>query len=296
MGATIILLVGLIDDVREVSPPAKVAGQVLTGAVITLFGVTMLFFRIPFLGAIVMSPDMAPLVTVLWLVVIANAVNLIDGLDGLAAGIVGIASLAFFVYAERRSDAGSITADNIGPLIALITAGVCVGFLPHNFHPARIFMGDTGSMFLGLLMASSTIAVSGQTDDQFSGQTFFFFAPLFIPFVILGVPVIDTIFAIARRARRRVGVSTPDKEHLHHRLIGLGHGQRRAVLILWAWTAMLSALVLFPVVFPSQKNPGNLIVPFGIVAAGIGLYTMFHPGIRRGHADEAPAEAAAGAD
>ncbi len=123
----------------------------------------------------------------------ANAVNLIDGLDGLAAGIVAIASGAFFLYSERLADAGVIGSDNIGPLIALITLGICLGFLPHNFNPARIFMGDGGALLLGLLMAASTIAVGGSQNTPFSGQVFFFFAPLFIPLFILGVPILDTL-------------------------------------------------------------------------------------------------------
>ena len=117
--------------------------------------------------------------------------------------------------------------------------GACSGFLPHNFHPAKIFMGDAGALLLGLLMAAATIVVGGNTDAQFSGQTFFFFAPLFIPLVILGVPIIDTAFSIVRRARRGAGVTVADKDHLHHRLMRLGHGQRRSVLILWAWTVLL---------------------------------------------------------
>ena len=134
---------------------------------------------------------------------------------------------------------GNLGPENVGPLLAVIVCGICVGFLPHNFHPARIFMGDAGAMLLGLLMAGSTLIVVGQTDNEFSGKTFFFFAPVFIPFFILGVPILDTVFAIIRRAGRR-GVAEADKEHLHHRLMRLGHGQRRSVVILWAWTAVLS--------------------------------------------------------
>ena len=135
---------------------------------------------------LVLSADLIPLMTVLWVVGMANAVNLIDGLDGLAAGIVAIAAGAFFLYSHQLFSAGTIGADNSGPLVAVISLGLCVGFLPHNFHPARIFMGDAGAMLLGLLMAASTMSVVGQTDQDFSGRTYFFFAPLFIPFFILG--------------------------------------------------------------------------------------------------------------
>jgi UDP-GlcNAc:undecaprenyl-phosphate GlcNAc-1-phosphate transferase len=160
-----------------------------------------------------------------------------------------------------------------------------VGFLPHNFHPSKIIMGDAGALLLGLLMASTTITVGGRTADQFSGQTYFFFAPLFIPFFILGVPMLDTAFAIVRRALRRTSLSQADKEHLHHRLMRLGHGQRRSVLILWAWTAVLSGVVLFP----TYTNRGNAIVPAAVAGLGVALYTLFHPGVRRqGQVSEVP--------
>ena len=154
---------------------------------------------------------------------------------------------------------------------------MCLGFLPHNFHPSKIIMGDAGALLLGLLMASTTITVGGRTADQFSGQTYFFFAPLVIPFFILGVPMVDTAFAIVRRAMKRASLSQADKEHLHHRLMRLGHGQRRSVIILWAWTAVLSLVVLFP----TYTNKGNAIVPAAIAGLAVALYTLFHPGVRR---------------
>jgi UDP-GlcNAc:undecaprenyl-phosphate GlcNAc-1-phosphate transferase len=276
LAAIVIFVIGMLDDVREVSAPAKVAGQATAGSVLYLLGVTMLFFRIPFAGTVVLSADLAPLVTVLWVLGMANAINLIDGLDGLAAGVVAIAAGAFFLYTERLTDAGLLGPDNLSPVLALVTLGICLGFLPHNFNPARIFMGDAGAMLLGLLMASSTMVVGGRIDDPFSGQTFFFFAPLFIPFFILGVPILDTLFAIVRRAARRTGVAAPDKEHLHHRLVRLGHGHRRSVVILWLWTAILSGFVLYP----TFTDKGNHIVPFGVAALGVALYTVFHPGAR----------------
>ena len=277
LAATIMFVVHLIDDRRGLSAPAKIAGMVLAGTALSHLGVTLLLFKVPFDGTWVLSPDLAPLATVLWIIIIANAINLIDGLDGLAAGTVGIAALAFFLYGDRLFKAGIVGPENAGPLIAVIACGICVGFLPHNFHPARIFMGDSGAMLLGLLLASSTLLVSGRTDDPFSGQTFFFFAPILIPFVILGVPVFDTLFAIVRRAKSRKGLATADKAHLHHRLMRLGHGQRRSVLILWAWTAILSGVVLLP----TYTNEGNAIIPFIVLALAVGLYTVFHPEVRK---------------
>ena len=277
LAASAMFFVGLMDDRREFSPPAKLAGMVLAGSILYFLGVTMFFFRVPFADFVVLSPDLAPLATVVWLIVIANAINLIDGLDGLAASIVAIAAAAFFVYSDRLAANGLLSPDNVGPLIAVIAVGVCVGFLPHNFHPARIIMGDAGALFLGLLLASSTLVVGGRTADQFSGQTFFFFAPVLIPFFILGVPIVDSAFAVIRRTLRRTKVSVADREHMHHRLMRLGHGQRRSVLILWAWTAILSGFVLFP----TFAGGGNHLIPLGTAALGVALYTLFHPGIRQ---------------
>jgi UDP-GlcNAc:undecaprenyl-phosphate GlcNAc-1-phosphate transferase len=277
LGAGAMFIIGALDDVRDVSPPAKLAGQVLSASVLSLMGVTMFYFRIPFAGFVVLTPDVSPLITVAWVAVMANAINFIDGLDGLAAGIVAIAGAAFFLYADRLFKAGFLPGSNLGPLIAIIAVGVCIGFLPHNFHPAKIFMGDAGALFLGVLMASSTIVVGGRTADQFSGQTFFFYAPLVIPFFILGVPILDTAFAIVRRTVRRTSPAVADKDHLHHRLMRLGHGQRRAVAILWCWTAVLSGFVLAPI----YTKEGNALVPFGIAALALGLYVVFHPAGRR---------------
>ena len=277
LAAGAMFAVGAIDDVREVSPPAKIAGQVLSGSLLSVFGVTMLYFRVPFASFeyIVLSPDLASLLTILGVVILANAINLIDGLDGLAAGICAIAGLALFLYADRLFKAGLLEGSNIGPLVAVVVVGVSVGFLPHNFNPARIFMGDAGAMLLGLLLAVTTITVGGRTADQFSGQTYFFFAPLVIPIVILGVPILDTASSFARRLVRRQSWSTADREHLHHRLMRLGHGPRRSVVILWLWTAVLSATALVP----TYTNRGNALVPVALVALALLLYSYFHPGV-----------------
>jgi UDP-GlcNAc:undecaprenyl-phosphate GlcNAc-1-phosphate transferase len=289
VAALLIFGVGAIDDLRKtgvqgartegVSAPAKLAGTVLAGSVLSLAGISIIFFRVPFAGFFSLSPDLAALITVLWVVGMSHAVNLIDGLDGLAAGLIAIAAFAFFLYGVRLAspEVALLGPENISPLVSIIVVGVCVGFLPYNFHPARIFMGDSGALLLGLLMAAATMAVGGRTADQFSGQTYFFFAPLFIPLFILGVPILDTLFAIIRRASKRAGVATADKDHLHHRLMRLGHGQRRSVVILWTWTALLSGFVLYP----TYTGKGDGIVPLGVLALGLALYMLFHPGVRR---------------
>ena len=280
LAAAAMVVVGTADDLREFSAPAKVAGQVLSATLLWWFGVTMFSFNLPHFGVLVLSKDWLPLVTVLWVLGISNAINLIDGLDGLAAGITAIAAAAFFLYARRLQspEVAILDTRSIGPLLAIIVAGMCIGFLPHNFNPARIFMGDCGALLLGVLMAASTSVVGGRVWQPFSGQKYFFFAPLLIPLVVLGVPILDFIFAIIRRAFRRKAWSEGDKEHLHHRLMRLGHGQRRSVIILWTWTALLSAFVLYPTY---NNGRGNAIVPTGVAALGLVLYTILHPQVRR---------------
>jgi UDP-GlcNAc:undecaprenyl-phosphate GlcNAc-1-phosphate transferase len=282
VAATVILAVGVIDDLREVSAPAKVAGVVLAASVLVLAGVSILVFRIPFAGVVVLSADWSYLLSVVWVLGMSNAVNLIDGLDGLAAGIVAIAAGTFLLYALRLSDEGLLQTGNIAPLVAVMVLGMCLGFLPWNVHPAKVFMGDAGALLLGLLMAASTMVVGGRTDQEFSGQTYFFFAPLFIPLFILGVPILDTLLAIVRRAAKRSGVATRDKDHLHHRLMRLGHGHRRSVFILWTWSALLSGMVLYP----TYTGRGNGLVPLGIAALGLVLYTVLHPGVREARRSE----------
>ena len=288
LGAAAIFIVGVIDDLRDMSAPAKMAGQVLAASVLYFLGVTWFQFKVPLAGFVVLSPDVTPLLTAVWVIAITNAVNLIDGLDGLAAGVVAIASGALAIYGLHLQHFGNLPTDTLGPLVAVITCGICLGFLPHNFHPAKIFMGDAGALLLGLLMAAATMLIGGRSAGSTggrSGETYFFFAPLFIPFFILGVPLVDMAFAFVRRTASRTGFSTPDKNHLHHRLLRLGHGHRRSVLILWAWTAVLSGFVLFPLYVSSV----NAFIPFGALALAVVLFTLFHPSLRH-RDDEAPLE------
>jgi UDP-GlcNAc:undecaprenyl-phosphate GlcNAc-1-phosphate transferase len=275
LGAAVILAVGLLDDAREISAPAKMAGQVLAAMLLVFLGATMFWLKIPLAGTVVLSSDLTPLITALWVIGITNAINLIDGLDGLAAGIVAIASGALAVYGLRLVELGVLQTTNLGPLIAVITCGICLGFLPHNFNPAKAFMGDAGALFLGLLMAAATMEIGGRTEGV-SGQTYFFYAPLFLPLFILGVPISDMAFAYIRRVAKGTSFDTPDTDHVHHRLVRLGHGPRRTVVILWTWTAALSGFVLFPLFAPES----NAIIPFAAIVLGLLLFTWFRPGIR----------------
>jgi len=272
----VIFVVGVIDDFRDMSAPAKVAGQVLAASILYFSGCTMYQLKLPFAGFVVLGPSMLPIITAIWVFTLSNAVNLIDGLDGLAAGIVAIASGTLCVYGLRLEDLGLLPTNNVGPLIAALTCGICLGFLRDNFHPAKLFMGDAGALMLGLLMSASTMVIGGRTPPA-SGQTFFFFAPLLIPVFILGVPLADAIWAFVRRTASGQGFHTPDKNHIHHRLMRLGHGQRRTVIILWLWTALLCGFVLVPIFEASV----NVYIPFAVAFMLIVLFTWFSPLLNR---------------
>jgi UDP-GlcNAc:undecaprenyl-phosphate GlcNAc-1-phosphate transferase len=268
----VIFVVGVLDDFRDMSAPAKVAGQFLAASILYFSGATMYQLKLPFAGFIVLGPSILPIITAVWVFALCNAINLIDGLDGLAAGIVAIASGTLCVYGLRLEDLGLLPATNVGPLIAALTCGICIGFLRDNFHPAKLFMGDAGALMLGLLMSASTMVIGGRTPPT-SGVTFFFFAPLLIPVFILGVPLVDAVWAFIRRTASGQGFHTPDKDHIHHRLMRLGHGHRRTVIILWAWTALLCGFVLLPL-FDTRAN---VFIPLGVAVLVIALFTWMSP-------------------
>lgn len=276
LATSVMFVVGVVDDFREMSAPAKVAGQVLAASILYFSGCTMYQLKLPFAGFIVLGPSVLPIITALWVFALSNAVNLIDGLDGLAGGIVAIASGTLCVYGLRLEDVGLLPTTNVGPLIAALTCGVCIGFLKDNFHPARLFMGDAGSLMLGLMMSAATMVVGGRTPPA-SGVTFFFFAPLLIPVFILGVPLADAVWAFVRRTVSGQGFHTPDKNHIHHRLMRLGHGHRRTVLLLWLWTALLCGFVLFPLFEPRA----NVFLPAIVALMIVGLLTWSSPFLAR---------------
>ena len=281
VGVGLIGVLGIMDDVIGLPPTVKMAGQIVASLGPVLFGIQLVYAWIPGLGQVVaMAPDLGMPLTILLMVAMINAVNFIDGLDGLAAGVVCIASIAFFAFTVVSGGQGlTESVPTTAPLVAAITAGVCLGFLVHNFHPARIFMGDTGSMTLGLLLASASVSYVGRstapTYSDFAGSI-----PLLIPVIVLAVPFLDTAFAVARRAYRRQPLSTADRGHLHHLLITFGHSHRRAVLVMYYWSAVIAGGVVALAAYDDA-----LVWVGGVVAVvlGLGLTVI---GIRRGH-DEA---------
>lgn len=274
LAAVVIFVAMTVDDLRDISPPAKIAAMVLAASILFLLNVTMSYFRVPFLGVIALSWEVAPLVTAIWVILLCNAMNLIDGLDGLAAGVAAIAAGAMFVYAVRLQDVGMLEVESLGPVILVAVCGMSLGFLRWNFHPAKIYMGDAGAMLLGLLFAAATMLIGGRITASYSGQTFFFFAPMLIPFIILGIPLADVFISFVRRVVRGQSWHVADREHLHHRLLDLGHGERRAVLMIYAWSALLALVVLLP----AFTGRGNAVVPAALAGLALFLFAIFHPG------------------
>ncbi len=243
LAATAIVILGMADDRFQLDALTKLAGQVFAAGILLLYGVQILW--LPINGVITLPPSIGQLVTVLIVVVTINAVNFIDGMDGLAAGIVAIAGIAFFAFAYLLSVDFGFSRAGAPSLTTAVLVGVCVGFLPHNAHPARIFMGDSGSMLLGLLLASAAITVTGQVDPnaisaESTGPTLL---PLLLPFAVLAIPLVDLILAVVRRVKAGRSPFAPDNEHLHHRLLSAGNSQLKTAFILYLWTATIA----FPV-------------------------------------------------
>jgi UDP-GlcNAc:undecaprenyl-phosphate GlcNAc-1-phosphate transferase len=205
-----------------------------------IVGTTIIW--LPIAGTFVLDPLTSVLFTVLIVLISINAINFIDGLDGLAAGIVAIAAGAFFVYSYLLSVEFGFERATLATLVSVLLVGMCIGFLPHNLFPARIFMGDTGSMMLGLLLAAGTITLSGQVDPSaVAGGTLFpTLLPILLPVAVMAVPLVDLLLAVVRRTRAGRNPFAPDKKHLHHRLMEMGHSQMRAVLVMYAWTALIA--------------------------------------------------------
>jgi UDP-GlcNAc:undecaprenyl-phosphate/decaprenyl-phosphate GlcNAc-1-phosphate transferase len=246
---TAMVCLGAIDDKRGTSALAKLTAQIFIAGLLILLGVQIVFFWLPGAGIVSVGSDLSVPLTILWVLVVANAVNLVDGLDGLAAGMVAIAAGAFFVYMVRTPSVFGDPATAVDPsaaaLLLAITAGICVGFLPWNFYPAKIFMGDSGSMLLGMLVAIATISGIGRNPYEPSGGDLAAVAgTVLVPLLVLAVPFLDVVLAILRRTWRGQGIGHADKEHIHHRLLEIGHSHRQAVLLMYLWSALISGSAL----------------------------------------------------
>jgi UDP-GlcNAc:undecaprenyl-phosphate GlcNAc-1-phosphate transferase len=245
VAAGLICLIGAIDDRFELDSLTKLAGQVLaTGIMVTLGGVQLAEVYLPWgdNGTVVLGQDLAIPVTILLTVLTINAINFIDGLDGLAAGVTAIGALSFFAFSYHLGENNFQQIAAPPTLLTAALAGTCIGFLPHNFFPARIFMGDSGSMLVGLMLSAAATTATTNADPQgFNGglRALPLFLPLLIPIAVLAIPFIDLLLAIVRRVTSGHSPFAPDKRHLHHRLLELGHSHRRAVLLLYFWSALV---------------------------------------------------------
>ena len=238
----LIVLIGIADDRWEVDALTKFAGQVAAAGIFIMQGIQIYVIPLPTGESLSLPPAYGVPLTVLVVVATINAVNFIDGLDGLAAGVVGIAALALFSYAYLLSRTNGLTTLTGATLIAAVLFGMCAGFLPHNFSPAKIFMGDTGSMLIGLLLSASTIMLTGQFDPAILANGLFpFFVPVLLIPAVAAVPFMDMLLAVWRRTNQGRSPFAPDKQHLHHRLLQLGHSTRRAVLIMYFWVGLLAS-------------------------------------------------------
>jgi UDP-GlcNAc:undecaprenyl-phosphate/decaprenyl-phosphate GlcNAc-1-phosphate transferase len=287
-GSGLLIVLGIADDRWGVDALIKLAGQVFAASVMVLNGVQIDWLPIPGYGTVGLDPTSAAVLSILIVVVMINAVNFVDGLDGLAAGMCAIAALAFFVYAYRLQVGYFITAATPAVMVAAIVAGMCFGFLCHNWSPARIFMGDSGSMLLGLLLAATTILAIGQVDpDQViqaahsqtaaTYKSLAVYIPLVLPFSCLALPMADMILAVVRRTKAGRSPFSADKQHLHHRLLQIGHSKQRAVLIMYLWAALISAAVIMVTVTAAHRPP--IFIAMGV--CGVLLVALLLPRSRR---------------
>ncbi|MCZ4577926.1 MraY family glycosyltransferase [Gordonia amicalis] len=273
---TVIVLVGVVDDRWGLDALTKFVGQLTAAGVLVLLGISWIQVPVPFadIGTLVLDPLQAGLLTVAVTVATINAINFVDGLDGLAAGLGLIAASAICMFSlGLLRDQGGDVSYYPPALIAVALAGACLGFLPHNFSPARIFMGDSGAMLIGLMLAAASTSASGRIAVNAYGPAdiFTLLSPLILVAAVVFIPMLDMLLAVIRRTRAGVGFYTPDKMHLHHRLLELGHSQRRVALIIYLWVGVLAfsaaASTLFPLSVVAPMFGAGLVVALLVTMA-----------------------------
>jgi UDP-GlcNAc:undecaprenyl-phosphate GlcNAc-1-phosphate transferase len=287
----LICLLGALDDRWGLDALTKLTGQIAAAGVMVLFGVQLLYLFLPVadIGTLILGPSVGVPATILLTVLTVNALNFIDGLDGLAAGVSAIAALAFFAYSYHLGLVGYDDVASAPALITVVLAGACLGFLPHNFSPARIFMGDSGSMLVGLMLSAAAVSATGQADPQTfdSAATLLPLAlPLLVPIAILFIPFVDLLMAVVRRTRKGRSPFSPDKMHLHHRLLTIGHSHRRAVLVMYFWAALLS---FGAVTLSITGGRSELVIAIGVLLV-VGVVVVLAPRARRAAREARAAE------
>ena len=284
----LVVLMGFVDDRWGLGALSKLAGQVAAGVILVWSGAEVTWLPLPGGSVLGLTTDQQTAVTILVVVVTINAVNFIDGLDGLAAGIVGIGAAAFFIYYYTLTHRLGLP-DQTGPALAsAVLVGICVGFLPHNFYPARIFMGDTGAMLLGLLLAYAPISSLASLDPaSLTDKTalaagtvnrFGAILPLLVPAAIMLIPYADLLMAVVRRTRAGTSVFTPDKKHLQHRLLAIGHSHRTSVLIMYLWATLFAGSVVWLSI--ARTSLYILIIVTGAAVLALALLLVSMPRLR----------------
>ncbi|HSI97756.1 MAG TPA: MraY family glycosyltransferase [Gaiellaceae bacterium] len=257
LGATVATVVGAIDDFRGLSPPVKLGGQVAAAAIPPMFGVWVDHFTFPLLGVVDLPAWLGVSLSILFIVAVMNMVNFLDGLDGLAAGVCAIAGMTFAILA--------LSLGKTDPaILSAVVAGACVGFLRHNFFPARIFMGDSGALGLGFILAAVSIQGLLKTAST---------VVLLLPLLVLAVPIIDTSFVVARRLKHNRPIYAADRSHLHHRFMNIGFSQRRAAVTMWVWCATLAGAALATRFLPLRPG-GVWSLVDSLVVGGIALIAL----------------------
>lgn len=270
----VICAVGVVDDILDIDAWTKLGGQILAAGVLVIQGIQFYFIPLPDGGQFSLDPAQGGLLTIFLVVLVANAVNFVDGLDGLAAGVIAIGALALFFFCYQLSVNNNLSRATAGALIGVVLAGACGGFLVHNFHPARLFMGDSGSMLLGLVLVAGTITLTGQFfDPEFGGGAdgppalHSLILMLCLPLTLLLVPCVDLGTAFFRRVRAGESPFKADKKHLHHKMVALGHTHVRAVLLMWLWTAMVAFGLVLASLYTGPKLWSALVAGVLITAA-----------------------------
>jgi UDP-GlcNAc:undecaprenyl-phosphate GlcNAc-1-phosphate transferase len=299
----LLVVIGLIDDKWGMSALTKLAGQIAAGAILVATGTQLNLLPLPGGASFAPTPDQSTLLTILVVVATINAVNFIDGLDGLAAGIVTIAAASFLIYYYEMAQVVGVSELAAPALASAILTGVCLGFLPHNFHPARIFMGDTGAMLLGLVLAYAPISSISSLDPALWSprvNRYPVALPLLLPAAILVIPYLDLLLAVIRRTRAGKSPFAADSNHLHHRLIDIGHSQRASVLVMYLWAAVFSGSIVW---FSLERVPqpgaanhhGQPVLVFVVItgAAVVALVLLSMPWLRRRDQSGKPQPAAA---
>jgi UDP-GlcNAc:undecaprenyl-phosphate/decaprenyl-phosphate GlcNAc-1-phosphate transferase len=284
----LVVLMGFVDDRWGLGALSKLAGQVAAGVILVWSGAEVTWLPLPGGSVLGLTTDQQTAATILVVVVTINAVNFIDGLDGLAAGIVGIGAAAFFIYYYTLTHRLGLP-DQTGPALAsAVLVGICVGFLPHNFYPARIFMGDTGAMLLGLLLAYAPISSLASLDPASltdkaalaagTVNRFGAILPLLVPAAIMLIPYADLLMAVVRRTRAGTSVFSPDKKHLQHRLLAIGHSHRTSVLIMYLWATLFAGSVVWLSI--ARTSLYILIIVTGAAVLALALLLVSMPRLR----------------